>query len=160
MTRQGFYGTEQLATDGWFELSRYFVMLLRKVALIRTEGLTSFAKTLGVNTDNLLPPATGLALELLPVEERALLLAGAWEMLCAGPERFLAAARGASLAKTSLREQRQHVPDLIETLIETLPGQGTPHRRGTKRGMHRPRSRQAVMRMFARLQRKMLVAAR
>lgn len=154
-TGQGLYGTEKLDTCGWFELSRYFVMLLRKVALMKNEGLLRFVNMLGVNTDSLWSPATGLALELLPVEERALLLTGAWKMLDVGPECFLASAMGTQLTKESLHYQNHQIPDLIATLIETLPGKSISRTRKIQGNMDRPRSRQTVMRMFARLQRKL-----
>lgn len=160
MTGHGLYGVKQLASGGWFALSRYFVTLLRKTALHRSAGLASFANALGVTSDNLQAPATGLAIELLPVGERAALLACAWEMLDAGPKRFLAAAKDMSLTKASLREQRMQVPGLVAALIEALPDTRVPRTRGTRRDIHGPRSRQAVMRMFARLQRKVLVATR
>lgn len=156
---RGLYGVTRLATCDWFVLSRYFVTLLRKIALHPTAGLASFAKALSVAA-SLQPPATGLALELLPVGERAALLAGAWAMLDAGPERFLAAAKDVSLTKATLREQRAQVPGLVAALIEELPDERMARTRGTRGGMHKPRSRQSVMRMFARLQRKVLVAIR
>jgi hypothetical protein len=152
---KGLYGTEKFYTCDWFELSRYFVMLLRKVAHMKNEGLLTFVNRLGVNVDSLWSPATGLALELLPVEERAQLLAGAWKMLDTGPECFLASATGARLTRESFHYQNHQVSDLIATLIETLPGKSISRTRRTQGNMDRPRSRQSVMRMFARLQRKL-----
>lgn len=152
---QGLYGAEKLDTCGWFELSRYFVMLLRKVAHMKNKGLLTFVKMLGVSTDSLWSPATGLALELLPVKERALLLAGAWEMLDIGPECFLASATGTRLTRESLHYQNHQVPDLLATLIETLPGKSISRTRKIQGNMNKPRSRQTVMRMLARLQRKL-----
>ncbi|MGL6378907.1 hypothetical protein [Aeromonas hydrophila] len=122
---------------------------------MKNEGLLRFVNMLGVNTDSLWSPATGLALELLPVEERALLLTGAWKMLDVGPECFLASAMGTQLTKESLHYQNHQIPDLIATLIETLPGKSISRTRKTQGNMDRPRSRQTVMRMFARLQRKL-----
>ncbi|MCS3834824.1 hypothetical protein HNP10_003624 [Aeromonas veronii] len=122
---------------------------------MKNEGLLTFVKMLGVNTDSLWSPATGLALELLPVEERARLLTGAWKMLDAEPECFLTSATGARLTKESLHYQNHQVPDLIATLIKTLPGKSIARTRKTQGNMDRPRSRQTVMRMFARLQRKL-----
>lgn len=157
LSGHGHYGAKQLTSDRWFELSRYFVTLLRQVALRPHTGLRAFATALGVVADDLLPPATGLALELLPVRERAMLLAGAWEMLQSGPDRFLAAAKEASLSRAALHERRRPMPDSMMTLLETLPDKEA-HRRCRLQGKTcRPRSRQAVMRMFARLQRKLLV---
>lgn len=157
---QGFYGTKRLFPGGFLELSRYFVMLLRKMALTRAQRLVSFAQALGVDADSLWLPATGLALELLPVGERAQLVAGAWKMLNAGPECFLAAAKDAALTKASLEAQHRCIPDLIARLIGALPEKNVPRKQATRSARHRPRSRQTVMGMFVRLQRKMLVGAR
>lgn len=135
-------------------------MLLRKMALTRAQRLVSFAQALGVDADSLWLPATGLALELLPVGERAQLVAGAWKMLNAGPECFLAAAKDAALTKASLEAQHRCIPDLIARLIGALPEKNVPRKQATRSARHRPRSRQTVMGMFVRLQRKMLVGAR
>ena len=156
----GCYGGEKLTVDGWFRLSRYFVMLLRKIALSSPKGLTALANGLGVDTDNLSPPATGLALELLPVEERAIFLAGTWKMLDAGPTSFMAAAREALLAQASLREKCHSVPDSISVLIENLPDKSVCRALKAPVGILKPRSRQSVKRMFALLQRKMRTTAR
>lgn len=160
MHGQGRYGINSLSSDEWFALSRYFVMLLRKVALGKSDGLTSFVSALGVDVDGIAPPATGLALELLPVHERAVLLASAWRMLLAGPEHFHGAAKAASLSTQSLREKSQPVPRCIQGIIHDLSNRRTSRTCKEKGDIPNPRSRQAVMRMWARLQRKIEVAAR
>lgn len=158
--KQGSCGASRPSVGHWLELSRYFVMLLRKVALRRTDGLVVFAKALGVDVDNLQPPATGLALELLPVAERTMLLADTWKMLKVTPDHFLSAATRASLTRSSLCERHQPIPELIATIIEALPEKFVSRQRKTQSNASKPRSRQTVMRIFARLQRKMLVATR
>ena len=160
MYGQGQYGINALSSGEWFALSRYFVMLLRKVALGKSDGLTSFVSALGIDVNALVPPATGLALELLPVRERALLLASAWRMLQAGPERFLEAARDALLSAQSLREKSSSVPQCIQDLVHELTDRHISRIRNKKGDIPNPRSRQAVMRMWARLQRKVEVAAK
>lgn len=157
---QGQYGINTLPAGEWFALSRYFVMLLRKAALGKSDWLSAFIKVLGVDMGAIAPPATGLVLELLPVQERAAQLAGARQMLNAGSERFLEAAKAACLAAPSLRERRQSVPLCIETMLQSLPDKNVFRERKQKDKIQKPRSRQAVMRMWARLQRKMQVAAR
>lgn len=153
---QGQYGITILHSAEWFVLSRYFVALLRKALPGKTVGLVALARTLGVDIEDMSAPATGLSLELLPVQERAELLAGSWKMLMAGPERFIDAAKAASLSVTSLHERRQPVPACIAVIISALPDKGAIFRRRDKQ--HRPpkpRCRQAVLRMWARLLRKM-----
>jgi len=154
------YGINKLSSHQWFALSRYFVRLLRKVALGKSEGLVAFAKTLGVDTAAIASPATGLALELLPVQERALLLAGAWRILEAGPEQLLVAAKAASINASILRERHQAVSSCVEGIIQALPEKSVSRRRREQQGILKPRSRLAVMRMFARLHRKVQLVAR
>lgn len=152
------YGETHLSTADWFELSRYFLMVLRKVARNPNGKLASFVTELGTTVDRLLPSETGLALELLPVGERALFLAGTMEMLQAGPTRFLTAAKDSSLTRASLLEQRSKAPDVIATLTHDLSNSRVSRVRGTPTTMNKPRSRQTVRRMFARLQRKILAS--
>lgn len=151
---RGPYGITQLHSTEWFALSRYFVALLRKTLLGKSQGLVALAKELGVDMETMATPATGLPLELLPVHERASLLAGAWRMLEAGPGRFLDAAMKSYLLAPSLHERRQPVPACIDNIISALPGKGGISRNRDKQPLLTPRSRQAVIRMWARLLRK------
>jgi hypothetical protein len=160
MHGQGRYGINSLSSDEWFALSRYFVMLLRKVALGKSDGLTTFVRALEVDVDAIVSPATGLALELLPVHERALLLVGAWQMLQAGPERFLEAARDSLLSAQSLQEKSSSVPRCIQSIVHQLADRRTSRMMREKANISNPRSQRAVMRMWARLQRKVGVASR
>lgn len=151
----GHYGTGEIVSQEWFRLSRYFLLILRRVALGQAEGLESVVKALGVTPSAIVAPATGLAFELLPVEERAPLLMGVWELLDAGPERFREAAMQASLTRATFSGIYEPVPQSIAALVEALPDGSTPRVNAIQaNGEPRPRSRQAVMRMFARLQRK------
>lgn len=152
----GCYGTDKVVAPEWFRLSRYFLLILRRIALGQSEGLESVVKALGVTRSAIVAPATGLMFELLPVEERAQLLMGVWELLDAGPEGFREAAMQASLTRATFSGIYQPVPRSIAALVETLLDGSIPRVNAIQaNGKPRPRSRQAVMRMFARLQRKM-----
>jgi len=152
----GYYGRQKVSSKEWFQLSRYFLLILRRVALGQAEGLESVVKALGVTPSAIAAPATGLAFELLPVEERAPLLMGVWELLDAGPGRFREAAMQASLTRATFSGIYQPVPQSIAALVEALPDGSTLRVNAIQaNGEPRPRSREAVMRMFARLQRKM-----
>lgn len=157
MCGQGQYGVESLQSHEWFALSRYFMTLLRKVTLGKSERLTAFAKALDVNVDAIASPATGLGLEVLPVQERAMLLAGAWRMIMSGSERFIEAAQSESLTTPSLRDKGQPLPRCLQSIILALPDKSVVRRQKEQDGSPKPRSRQAVMHMWARLQRKMAV---
>lgn len=151
----GEYGIVILHSDEWFSLTRYFVGLLRKVVFRRMGGLAAFAKSVGVDMEAITPPTTGLPLELLPVQERAELLAGAWRFLKAGPDRLREAAKAADITASSLCERRQPAPPCINGIISVLPDKGFITRRRDKpHKRHPPHSQKAVLRMWARLLRK------
>jgi len=152
--RQGQYGIDTITSYQWFELSRYFVRLLRKAALGKSSGLIALIKSLGVDTEALSSPATGLALELLPVQERSMLLVGAWRMLNVGPETLFDAVKAASLTASSLRDLRQPTPLCLKHIIQALPGKSVARSRQVKNNIPAPRSRKAVKRAWVRLQRK------
>ncbi len=150
----GRYGGIDLSSNQWFSLARYFITLVRKASTGKLKGLTALVDALGVDVKALTPAATGLALELLPVDERAMLLAGARRLLKAGPERLLEAAKQLSITASTLKEPRQPVPDCIKTIIQALPENPIHRKRSKKNNLPTPRSRLSVMRMWARLQRK------
>lgn len=155
---EGHYGQEQLAASEWFTLARYFVMLLRKASLSNSKRLVSLVKSFGVEVENMKTPATGLALELLPVGERDVLLGNAWKFLSAGPDDFLRAAKQFSLTAQSLREPRQNIPACLEKIVRSLPGKKAPDRAKPQARKPGPLTRHVVMRKLSRLRRKMQTA--
>lgn len=157
---KGSYGDEHLGSTEWFALVRHFVGLLRKVALGRSESLAALVSALGVDAGGLKAPATGLALEMLPTAERATLLSAAWQILAAGPTEFLRAAKGASVTDRTLRGTGRDLPACLERIAGELPEKTMAQKRKPRDAVSKPRSRMAVMRMWARLQRKMPVTER
>jgi len=150
----GQYGAISLSSYEWFELSRYFLTILRMAALGKSRGLMTFIKSLGVDTEVLKSPATGLALELLPTQERCFLLAGAWRMLKAGPENFFEATKVSSLSKSYLQDKSENTPLCIKQIIKTPLEKSIYRKRRAQNITVAPKSKQAVSRMWARLQRR------
>jgi len=151
---EGQYGEQRLAPSEWFALARWFVGLLRVAAPRRSGALATLVRSLGVLPETVVLPATGLALELLPVRERIALFAAAWRLLMAGPDGLLTAASSSAITAQSVRRLRIPLPICLEKIVGGLP-EGTSRQRVRRStALIRPRSRQAVMRMWARLQRK------
>ncbi len=98
--------------------------------------------------------ATGLALELLPTHEREGLLAALWPLMCAGPGAFVAAAQDAGLDGAALYELRDTPPAMIAGWRHSSRNAAAPAASPKIRKL-RPRSRASVMRMYARLERKL-----
>lgn len=156
--RDGFgcYGNEVLSSHEWFRLSRYFLSILRRVALRPSDNLAVMIKRMGVAPT--LPAATGLPLEMLPVGERTQLLAGCWMLINAGPDKLLESAVSASVTQATFVGVCRWIPKTILEVIASLPSGVVPRREmdcGNTVALSPPRSKQTVMRMYARLQRKM-----
>lgn len=152
----GEYGAFMLEPHQWFLLNRYFITLLRQAAVRQNQGYSSeFIKSLGINADDLVSPATGLMLEMLPVDERVQLLGQAWIIFMAGPDKFLSAALNNSVTVQMLSNSRQSFPVGLEHLIKFLPNKDVAKKTSRLSPGKKPRSKQSVMRMYARLQRKL-----
>lgn len=150
----GTYGEVGMPISLWFDLCRHLLALLRTAALRVSAGLSDWLAALGVEMTSTPSPATGLALELLPVRERAALLAGVDVVLNAGPQAARIQAARLGLPASTLRLGKSSLPPVFEALLHGLPDQTvTRHRAETVRD--RPRSRAAVTRQFARLRRKL-----
>lgn len=155
------FGEQSLAASEWFALARYFACLLRKAAVRRGSGFSMLARSLGVDTDALTPTSTGLPFELLPVSERTSLLSAIWTLLCSGPRQFLQAAAEAPLTQSAFRERRQPAPPALDAIVAQLPeSRGRIARRTVDRraASPRPKSREQVLRLVARLQRRARLA--
>lgn len=150
----GRYGEVAVPVVEWFDLCRHLLALLRRAALGLSAALSAWLAALGVETAAVPSPATGLALELLPVRERAALLAGVDTILNAGPQAAQLHATRLGLPASTLRLRDPGLPPVFEALLHGLPDPTITRRRTGASGL-RPRSRTAVTRQFARLRRKL-----
>jgi hypothetical protein len=149
------YGQEQLVPNEWFQLARYFITLSRKASMGQSYGLIDLLESLGIRREKLCLTATGLPFEFLPVGERTTLLGLTERMLSQGPDAFARATRDASLGMETIREPRQKLPSCIERIVSSLPEKRRARKSPPSKNPYIPRSPHAVMRMWARLQRKM-----
>lgn len=152
---KGFYGRHCVSAAEWFSVARHFVALMRKVVHGKSRSLAGLVASMGVDVEAFAPASTGLPIELLPVQERVLLLAGVSRMMDAGPEGLFEAAREASVRLAVLHDRRHAAPECLRAILAQLPGQEAARRQRRRRSPETgPRSRQSVMRMMARLERK------
>lgn len=152
----GNFGPGQIPAHDWFCLSRAFLGFLRRTALHQTSSAFSCLAALGIDTSLLPTPATGLALELLPVAERAGLLGAVAQLILCGPQRFLDAADAASMTRGAMMDRANPPCSALQPLIEALSPSASSRRQASPRlRVSQPRSRQAVLRMYARLRRRM-----
>lgn len=153
--RQGKYGDQVVSACAWFELSRFFITLLRRSSFGLSLKLNQFLTLLGVESSSIPALETGLSLEMLPVQERSQLFALVWPMIQAGPPGFLAAAKQSQISIESLHDRRFKCPVALQDILPLLANAGPAISRTPADVQDvSPRSRRAVMRMMARLQRK------
>lgn len=150
----GTYGNNIHSSSDWFELTRYFVNLLRRISIGKSSGLNIFTQEFGIEIKTIAPPATGLSFELLPVHERAVLLNAAWHFIQAGPNRFLNHAIKQSLSVSALCDRRKQFPALLSNMLKELPKIEITRKKKNTPSVRKPRSTLAVKRMWARLKRK------
>jgi hypothetical protein len=155
-SQKALYGDCVLSPEEWFELSRYFVNLLRMAAYGNSNKLKGFIESLGVDITDNLESQTALALEMLPVHERATVFPGAWVMLEKGPDGFIAAALDSQISVETIHDKRFDFPRAINDVLAVLPHKGhSKQMQSESKAIPSPRSKKAVMRMMARLQRKL-----
>lgn len=149
----GLHGDEHLLPARWFKLCRYYVAVLRRAAASRTSRTGVPLNIASAGLPDVRTPATGLALELLPVGERAMLLGPVLDSLALGSETSSAPSGNNWATEAGSRLAHQLMQEAPSTMK-------WPRARGSTELLRRPRSRQTVQRMFARLQRKMRVSGR
>ena len=150
------YGTLMLPLPEWLTLARYFMGLIRKVAIRPVARMVMILNLCGVSLTTMAPPATALSFEMLPVSERTWLLAATWAVLGAGLERFSKAALESHITRWALFDHRGIVPSCLDGLCQSLPERTVRHTKEIEFVQYKPRSEVVVMRKWARLQRKLL----
>lgn len=149
----GQFGNELVSISEWFFLSRWITGFLRCAAVLRTSPSHAFLRELDVDTSGLLPPKSGLPFELLPPNERAVLLSACWQVVLAGPERIGAALIQSQVPPSMFRLPYGHAPICVIRLMQLLSARRYRAPKGPV--IVKPRSPSSVLKMWYRLQRKM-----
>lgn len=148
----GLFGGQLLKTSEWFYLVRWITGFLRSAAMHPTSHAQNFLRELGIEIGWLIPPASGLPLEMLPPYERAQQLSICWRILQAGPNRLENAVMSAGVPPSMFAPPQGCVPTLVDDLMKLL---GEPRCRALPRpAIVVPRSPSSVLKMWHRLLRK------
>ncbi|MFC5429480.1 TniQ family protein [Paraburkholderia denitrificans] len=150
----GCYGNELIETTEWFRLTRVIIALLRAAGRSGHQCLVRVFVRVGLDQRLMQSPATGLPLELLPVEERVALLALACQILDAGPDVLADAMDSEGLTRCALLFGGGNAPACLDSLLSRLPARATPHHTKRSTTYRRLHPRIAVQRMVARLRRR------
>lgn len=149
----GSFGNITLDFTQWMRVARAMISLLQVAARQRSGAMLQLCENLGVDTASLTPALLGLPFEYLAQPERARLLAGAWAMMTAGPDRFMSEASRVSLPVSALHVPAHGAPDILIRMASELKIH-SPHR-PNQRNQDHPRTQLEVLRMWLRLTRRM-----
>lgn len=144
-----------LPAADWFALCRYFLMLVRTATRCQSSKLADWLTALGIEVAAMRPAATGLAFELLPARERAVIISAVSRLLLTDPKRLLEVARSLSVAADALQQGRQDLPYPMCDVVASLPQHSRRSRAKASDRKNTPLSPKSVLRKWARLQRKM-----
>ncbi len=150
--KSGNHFDSNISTAEWFGVCRYMVSIVRRASIGIFKGLRAFLKNLNIDILHVLPTSTGLPLEMLPSNERVMLLKATAKLLEVNAEAFLAAAQEASLSVRSFNSGA--TPRNIQTVITQLRESDYTRSRTRRPSSYNPRSELAVKRMWARLKRR------
>ncbi len=152
--KYGFYGKLRLPSAEWFLLSRFFVTLLIRTSPKKSKGLTLLAEAVGINLCDLIPSETGLSFELLPVNERIMLISGVRKLFKFDASQLLELLIKLSITASTLCESQHSLPVCIKDILKKLQQNNQLYRKKIKNNSSSPNSKITVMRMWKRLQRK------
>lgn len=145
-----------LSMNEWFELADFFVSFIRRINRRQTRygSLDRFIELTGLVFPEDWPLMAGEGLGDLGFYDRQRILAMVWHVMGMNQESFTTALVDSGISWQGLCEKGQHIPPLIAELAQCLVKKEVKERNSRKEGQPKPRSRQEVVRMMIRLQRK------
>lgn len=152
-------GDQRVAESGfgdsqqWFYHSRFVWGLLRESAVHDTKAFTRFREIFRIG--KLSSPSSGLAIEMLPVNERVPFLSAVWKIMATGQDQLHEAIMESSMTRTSVSLPAGESPVMLRRVLGGLP-LARPYTKSHVPVLKRATPRAVVMRMWARLKRKVL----
>ncbi|PTU04739.1 hypothetical protein DBR45_00305 [Pseudomonas sp. HMWF031] len=134
----------------WFYRSRFVTGILRVVATSGSKSFVAFRDAF--NLGNIPRPASGLPIEMLPVDERMNLLSAVWKIMDVGEAQMRETILACALPRHSLVVPAGEITAGLKAMLDELPP--GIDRKQIPMGVRRPASKRSVEKMWARLQRK------
>lgn len=157
---QGLFQGCSIDIHQWFELASFFEGLIRRAIRSKNENLTEFLHQLGVRLPEGLPVIAGAGIEMLRTHDRQKLVGSLYPLMMAGQERFKLALIESGIALQTFCGKTELLPRLLIGMTSSLPDKSRIRTSNPARKLSGPRPRHEVMRMMARLQRKLEMAMR
>jgi len=157
---QGQFQGETIDAHNWFELASFFASLIRRASRSENEILTDFLQQLGVHLPEGLPVIVGAGIEMLRTHDRQKLLESLYPLMMAGQAQFELALKQSGIGLQTFCGKDETLPELLLEMISALPDKSRIRTSKPTQKLTGPRPRHEVMRMMARLQRKLEMAKR
>lgn len=149
-----------VTATAWLGVADFFVSLIRRANRSGTNGLMGLIDRMGISMPQAMPTMAGAALELLRVRDRQGLFEAAWFFLAADKGSFEHALKDSGITQQGLCGKGVPVPSLVAGFAESLPNKPVSRRRRSTPGTTSPRPRHEVLRMMARLERRLEMTLR
>lgn len=144
----------------WFELSDYFVSLIRVAQRDDNEPLNEFLRLLGVHVPESVPLQPGNHLEILNTADREKYLSALFPLMSASRQKFDESLQKSRITQQGLAGHGLVLPDWVREYAKSLPFTIREKQAKSDPQLDRPRPKYQVKRMMARLQRKLAMAKR
>lgn len=157
---QGSFQGQNIEVSEWFVLVSFFESLIRHANRGGAEILNDFIRRLGLQLPDGMPVLSGAGIDMLRTDERQKLLGLVYLLVAADKAQFEVALRDSGITLQTFCGKGEMIPKPLLEITSTLPDKPRVHTRKAARKLVGPRPRQEVMRMMARLQRKLEMAQR
>lgn len=152
-----FFG-EPLTTFEWFDLSKFFVSIIRRNYGLKPARLGQFLDLMHVTTPQQLPIEPGSSIEYLNTISRYDLFKAILKLLLATKDQFKTSLLESGISQQGVRGDNKTIPDKLNELIRDLPSKAINRQKIIKQKsthIRQPIPHDQVSRMFQRLQAKL-----
>ncbi|WP_335953781.1 TniQ family protein [Acinetobacter higginsii] len=157
--KQGYaiYQDKFVLLNDWLKVIKLFSQFIRKVLAspLSWKGW-AFLEQLRIQVPHIELISNGLVVSQLSVLERERLFSCIYQLLIIPQEKFIETAQSLNMNRSSFWDKRNQLPDILRPIEEQLRSVNRkypPKRRGFD--VCKPKSKEAVMRKFLRLKRKL-----
>ncbi len=139
--------------EQWFDACRHLMMIIRRSAYVHDSAMTRALIGTGLNIQEIPTESLAFKLELLPVEAREKLLA-CFDSLLSNWERFALNLKLYGVQANSLMGREDYLPPILASLISPLERVDRRLGQPRKTTCGKPKSKESVLKAWARLKRK------
>jgi hypothetical protein len=151
----GVYFGRPVSANDWFEVTHFFISLIRRANRSGADSLMSLMKNMNVVLPKELPTIAGAGIELLRVHDRQQIFVAIWRFLLANKDQLKDALKKSGITRQGLCDKDETIPAPLIDLVDALINKPITRTNQAKSCSPGPRPRHEVIRMMDRLKRKL-----